>query len=70
MREIFIISVFNIKQIFRFVSNDTFKLLFTGSSVLIVPKKVIMTPMFVIPAKAGIHYFRHLQVPGFPLSRE
>jgi len=29
-----------------------------------------MTPMFVIPAKAGIHYFRYLQVPGFPLSRE
>jgi len=24
-----------------------------------------MTPMFVIPAKAGIHYFRHLQVLGF-----
>jgi len=24
-----------------------------------------MTPMFVIPAKAGIHYFRYLQVPGF-----
>jgi hypothetical protein len=29
-----------------------------------------MTPLFVIPAKAGIHYFRYLQVPGFPLSRE
>jgi len=26
--------------------------------------------VFVIPAKAGIHYFRYLQVPGFPLSRE
>jgi len=26
--------------------------------------------MFVIPAKAGIHYLRYLQVPGFPLSRE
>jgi len=26
--------------------------------------------MFVIPAKAGIHYFRYLHVPGFPLSRE
>jgi len=29
-----------------------------------------MTPMFVIPAKAGIYHFRYLQVPGFPLSRE
>jgi len=29
-----------------------------------------MTPMFVIPAKAGFHYFRYLQVPGFPLLRE
>jgi len=29
-----------------------------------------LTPMFVIPAKAGIHYFRYWQVPGFPLSRE
>jgi len=29
-----------------------------------------MTPMFVIPAKAGIHYFSYLQVPGLPLSRE
>jgi len=34
------------------------------------PVKIIMTPLFVIPAKAGIHYFRYLQVPGFPLSRE
>jgi len=29
-----------------------------------------MAHLFVILAKARIHYFRHLQVPGFPLSRE
>jgi len=32
--------------------------------------KVKMTHLFVIPAKAGIHYFKYLQVSGFPLSRE
>jgi len=33
-------------------------------------QKVIITHLNVIPAKAGIHYFRYVQVPGFPLSRE
>ena len=30
------------------------------------PEKVITTPMFVIPAKAGIHYFRHLTSSWIP----
>ena len=36
---------------------------------MMLTQKVILTPMFVLPAKAGSGYFRYLQVPGFPLSR-
>ena len=37
---------------------------------MMVSKKVLMTHLFVIPAKVGIHNFKFLQVPGLQLSRE